>query len=688
MERSFLIEHASSLGDHLCELALWQENQCTWIVQVSDPEAQGDLKCKQVRAGGGLYQGTAGIAWFLGELAGLTGNAEQRRTALGALDHSLAGAAELPPGAFGFHSGRTGAAWAAARLARVLDVPSYREAAWRILEPLLGNEEQDQGIDVIAGAAGAIPALLTLARTLEREELLESAARLGDVLIARAQQEPGGWSWRTMTDVVVRNLCGLAHGASGFGLALLELAAATGEGRYRFAGEMAFLYERPFFDPKVRNWPDFRNQELADFQFYGQQETLRKLAAAGKAPAYHFHCMAAWCHGSPGAGLARLRAYELTGQDLYREEALAGLPSTLAALQERALRLGNYSLCHGHFGNCELPLYGARLLDLPELLEPCEQAITVGVEVAESRGFWPSGTLTREGDPSLMLGDAGVGSFLLRMAEPEIPTPVLLRPQVESPQVESPESADDEGFLSLAQESAEGYFRSTLESLKRLGEDSPSFLAEIDTRPLRIAPPQAAFGALQEHLAETPPSRRELLEDLFLLESSRYQAALRLTDFSQEFLRQITRPPWTKVDPYQARFVLPDGSQLVTTDHDWQAWLQSEGASETPPEETVSPPEEDEAYYLLYRHQNQIVVRVVGPFAALILEGLTEASTLQEIVARVAEALDAQDVGDAVLIAKILPQLQQLYEADLVDEASHESDPEPPAQRMAVAEAE
>ena len=676
MDRKDLIDNAAAMGDRICRQALWAGEQCTWTIRVIDREQPGAQACKQQQAAGDLYQGTAGVAWFLGELARVTGDTEQRRTATAALDHALEWAAGLAPGNFGFHSGRVGVAWAASRLADLLDRPQYQEAAWRLLEPQIGQEEQDQGIDVIGGAAGAIPALLILARTLERSELLESARRLGDLIIARAQREPGGWSWRTMTDVVVRNLNGLAHGASGFGLALLELAAATGEGRYRFAAEMAFLYERSFFDPEARNWPDLRNQALADFQYYGQQETLRGLVAAGRAPSYHHHCMAAWCHGSPGIGLARLRAYELTGQELYREEALAGLPSTLAVLRDEALREGNFSLCHGHFGNCELPLYGARLLDAPDLLESCHRAVRVGLEVHEAKGGpWPTGILTREEDPSLMLGEAGIASFLLRLAEPEIPSPLILRPAVDSRIL-----PEDESFAASAQEAVEGYFGTTLAALKRLGEEPLLPSAEPEEGPLETAPPVAAFAVLEQLVAQLPPARAELFQDSFELERCRFEETLRLKDFSQEFLRQITRPPWENVEPRRALFVLPPGSRLVTIRYDWPSWLQAEKPS-------PGGPEQNETYHLLFRSQNRVLARVVGPFAALVLDGLEEPRSLPEIVARVAEALDAQDVGEEVLIGKVLPQLQQLYEAGFVDEAQVQAQGSGQEEGAVVAEA-
>ena len=52
------------------------------------------------------------------------------------------------------------------------------------------------------------------------------------------------------------------HGASGVALALFELAAATGELRFREAAERGFEYEQQYFSSRHNNWPDFRELML------------------------------------------------------------------------------------------------------------------------------------------------------------------------------------------------------------------------------------------------------------------------------------------------------------------------------------------------------------------------------------------------------------------------------------------
>ncbi len=351
------------------------------------------------------------------------------RAACGGLEHALARGDQLS-NLFGFHSGRVGIAWVAVRLAEIFERPDYAERARRLLAPLAGRESEDAGLDVVGGAGGAIPACLDLVEKTGWDELRTMARQLGERLIGQAQRRPDGWSWATGGAGAVRNLAGFAHGASGMGLALLELERATGDGRFRFAAEMAFLYERHLFNAERSNWPDLRHDDLGGYLFDQQLDELRQAVLDGKPPAYEPSYMTAWCHGSPGIGLARLRAFELTGQDLYRQEAEAALRSTLQAIEDALSQGGNYSLCHGIGGNCELPLLAAELLGHPELRQVAERAAREGIEIYEAQGRpWPCGTIRGVPDPSLLVGEAGIGAFYLRLADPETPSVLLLRPR-------------------------------------------------------------------------------------------------------------------------------------------------------------------------------------------------------------------------------------------------------------------
>ena len=143
----------------------------------------------------------------------------------------------------------------------------------------------DGFLDVVSGVAGALP---VVARLSANGELGTGLTVLMARRLLEEQDASGGWILRKSPGLSTNQpLTGLAHGASGMGLALLEAGVALGDESMVAAGARAFAYEDSVFDEAVGNWPDFRiGDEDAGF-------------------------MSGWCGGAPGIGLARMRALEL-----------------------------------------------------------------------------------------------------------------------------------------------------------------------------------------------------------------------------------------------------------------------------------------------------------------------------------------------------------------------------------------
>jgi lantibiotic modifying enzyme len=188
---------------------------------------------------------------------------------------------------------------------------------------------------------------------------------------------------------------------------------ATGEGKYRNAAALASQYERHWFDAKVSNWPDFREDlDLPDRR--RRQHTFSTY----------------WCHGAPGIALSRLRAYETLGDATSKAEAAAALKTTRTTIQTALdTWTGNLSMCHGLTGNAEVLSYATEVFDLERedngtLVSNVAQ---YGIErYARCNTPWPCGTHVGE-TPNLMLGLGGIGYFYLRMYEPSIPSILILR---------------------------------------------------------------------------------------------------------------------------------------------------------------------------------------------------------------------------------------------------------------------
>jgi len=406
-----LIEVAAGIGRRLSERAIWHSERCNWVGGRLGPGPGNELIEHHAALDATFYEGTCGVALFLAELHALTGDADARRTALGAVRQALAAAPGSVPGR-GLYSGTAGIALAAARVGRLVGEPALMDAAAGMTAGFTGPTRPDEELDLLNGTAGTVVALLALARLLDDPALLDAAVRLGDELVAAGSGDDpsgAGLSWPSRQMPTKRNLTGLSHGAAGIGLALVELTAATGERRFAQAAVRGFDYEQSLFDRSALNWPD-----------------LRELVPGKPATPGAFATF--WCHGGPGIALSRLTALERLGGARWRSEAEAGLELTRASV-ERALQHGggNFSLCHGLAGNAEILADGARVLGhgWERSAGAAVEAGAAGAARHGAEGPWPGGAGAHEA-LGLMLGIAGIGYFYLRAAG--APLPSVLRP--------------------------------------------------------------------------------------------------------------------------------------------------------------------------------------------------------------------------------------------------------------------
>ncbi|HTS66951.1 MAG TPA: lanthionine synthetase LanC family protein [Candidatus Acidoferrales bacterium] len=408
-----LLKVAEEIGRRICAEAIWHEDRCNWIgAEAMERPAAGQRSTLTYRTlGPDLYSGAGGVAIFLAELYGVTGEPALRRTATAAIRQALSRADTVSPGGrIGLFSGWTGIALAAVRLAAILGEPVLVEEAMRLVRRAAGATCDPREYDVMSGRAGAIASLVVLHCILDDISLLELAVRFGDELLASAERSDAGFSWESSGAPNHRNLTGFSHGAAGAAYALLELFSATGDGRYREAALRAFDYERHWFNAREGNWPDFRKDP----------------SSGRKKPRTHPH-MVFWCHGAPGIALSRLRAWEILNDGACKAEAIAALRTTRASLEQAVDgSAGNFSLCHGLPGNAESLLYAAEVLGAEGASVAAEIAAFGAERYSDGRSPWPCGTYAGE-TPGFMLGLAGIGYFYLRLCRPSVPGLLVLR---------------------------------------------------------------------------------------------------------------------------------------------------------------------------------------------------------------------------------------------------------------------
>jgi type 2 lantibiotic biosynthesis protein LanM len=398
--RDELVSAAVEVGVRLDALAFRSGEAAFWFVQKFQP---GPYPCVLGPAGPDLYLGISGIALFLAHLGAVTGDPRFTR---------LARAATVTLRAQADHGGKLVdavggfAGWGAilhtlTHLGALWHDESLLDAAERVAAPLGPQIDADEYSDVVGGAAGCLVALRGLASLRPSGPALALAARCGERLLARARPMEPGLGW-VLEQAGLRPLAGFSHGAAGISWALLQLSAATGDGRFHQAARGALEYERSLYRASG-GWPDLR---------YG-------------APTEQ-HSMCAWCHGAPGVALGRLDSLRFLDDAAMREDIATAVDATLAGGFGKG-----HSLCHGDLGNLEILALAAETLGSPELAGRVGR-LTGGVVASIREHGWRCGLLGVGEVPGLMLGLAGIGYGLLRLGAPER-VPSVLRLALPAP---------------------------------------------------------------------------------------------------------------------------------------------------------------------------------------------------------------------------------------------------------------
>ena len=431
MPESHFLETADRIGSRLTRDAIWFQDRCNWLGWALEAVGSSWTPVYRVQTST-LYDGTAGIALFLGRLYQFTHDPLQRATAMAALNQAWDALPTFPDALRpSLYSGALGITFAAVELARMLDDDALIR---RSLDAVKENATpcNDGWIDILGGSAAAIQVLVLLAREFQDETFLDAAQKHGRLLLSRAVKSDSGWSWDTLPGQTKKHLLGYGHGAAGIGCSLLELWDATGEQAYREAALQAFRYERGFFNAEKHNWPD-----------------LRSMSQYGVADGSVF--AVAWCHGGPGIGFSRLRALQLLHDpELSRELDEALLLTNTACTNLSFPATGSLCLCHGVGGNAELLMLASEFLERRDLWQT---AVSVGERaIADIRTNdlpWPCGVNGAGETPNLMLGLAGIGYFFLRLYDfARVPSVLLVQSKVADDRLQA--SADTKAGAAAA----------------------------------------------------------------------------------------------------------------------------------------------------------------------------------------------------------------------------------------------
>ncbi len=399
-----LLAAAQAVGKRLSKLALANEETAGWLGVNAVKEHEWSLTIAEED----LYGGASGIVLFLAYLGMITEEDSYTtlaRLALTTIRHFVTEKKQYPHlNGIGTFSGMGSYIYLLSHLGALWQEPTLYEEAEEIVKLLPAIIAREKRFDVIGGSAGCIAALCSLYAVAPSDAILTCAELCGDHLLACAQPMAKGIGWSLKEGDLP--LAGFSHGAAGIALNLLRLFKLTQEQRFLQGAQAALTYERSLFSSEAQNWPDLRPEPASNAKRTDNKQKQKY--------------MTAWCHGAAGIGLARLGALSILDTPEIREEIDVALRTTLC----EGFGL-NHSLCHGDLGNLDTLLMAAQVLNKPEYQQAIDRISAMLLESIDRQG-WVTGVPLSVETPGLMVGLAGIGYGLLRLAAPKRVPSVLL----------------------------------------------------------------------------------------------------------------------------------------------------------------------------------------------------------------------------------------------------------------------
>jgi lantibiotic modifying enzyme len=250
---STLVSAAGRILETIVDTAIHDGKTCTWLASTVDVSSGVRQVC-YATGNPNVYEGDAGIAWVLAYAGSVGKRDDLLDLARAAILNALSNVSSYAGG--GLYDGAAGVAVAALRIAELTTDGELMNIGLDALER--ASASSGQASEIINGDAGILLALLRGHEITGDERLLQRAGVFGQSLFSSSYRRPWGVCWPTdSTDEL--GLCGLAHGASGIVWALAELDYAAGETSYHPLIGEALRYERSWFDREESNWPDLRS---------------------------------------------------------------------------------------------------------------------------------------------------------------------------------------------------------------------------------------------------------------------------------------------------------------------------------------------------------------------------------------------------------------------------------------------
>ncbi len=263
-----------------------------------------------------------------------------------------------------------------------------------IVDELIKGIEWDKNYDILLGSAGCVLVYLNMFLLKGDKIYLQKSLDISQRLLSKKEEINNGYAWKCEHEDFP--LTGFSHGACGMSYTFMKLWKYTGDSRFLHISEKVLIYENSIFDENLGTWKD-----------------LRKIRKKRK----DLYTSAAWCHGSAGILLGRMKMYQIAPTELKQ---LLGKDCKRAV--KNVLKSGafvNNCLCHGNAGNLEIlaeytKIFGKQDLDF---IEDCFFSLAEKVK----RKQWNCQLPQAYENPSFMIGTSGIGYALLRQYDNNLP---------------------------------------------------------------------------------------------------------------------------------------------------------------------------------------------------------------------------------------------------------------------------
>lgn len=391
---------AVSIGEELAAKAIRGTRDACWIgLNLEDLQ---QWRWSLSPSGTDLYEGLSGMALFFAYLAKQTGRADFKELARAALEpvrEDWRKPGRESASGVGVFVGHGSAVYVLGHLSALWNEPALMDELLAGLPALDALIDADTRLDLLSGSAGLAVSLLGLYRRTKDPRLLEVARHCGERLVATAEPISEGMAaWKGEAGPLP--LGGFSHGAAGISWALLELAEATGDARYKELAHRGLAYDRSLYVPERRNWKDLRAPGVTDTK-----------------------SMVMWCHGAPGIAFGRLLALRHLDGPEVREELSTALETTFHSGFG-----GSHCLCHGDLGALEVLHLAGAVLGEPRWTQAALQRAAIVLRQG-GEGGWRCGLPRGSESPGLLMGLAGIGYGLLKLSAPEqVPSVLALDP--------------------------------------------------------------------------------------------------------------------------------------------------------------------------------------------------------------------------------------------------------------------